>query len=131
MNIQSYIGIPFKEKGRDREGLDCWGLFRLIYKDALKIDLPSYVEEYATTEEREVIHHLISTGLADWSPIKTPQLYDGILFRIFGTETHIGMMLDSQTMIHVHVGIDTCIEPVYSPRWKSRLVGFFRHRSQI
>ncbi len=36
-----YLGLPYHENGRDRSGLDDWGLYRLISAEQFNIALPS------------------------------------------------------------------------------------------
>jgi len=42
MDMIEYIGIPFLEDGNDRNGLDCWRLVVMVYKERLNIDLPDF-----------------------------------------------------------------------------------------
>lgn len=37
-----YVGLPFKRMGRTREGLDCWGLVRLVLLEKGNLELPAY-----------------------------------------------------------------------------------------
>ncbi len=56
----AYIGLPYRDHGRDRSGVDCWGLAVLVYRDVLGIELPSYAEGYVSTNERAEIADLIA-----------------------------------------------------------------------
>ena len=37
-----YLHIPYKHLGRDRNGIDCWGLPILYYKEILNIELKDW-----------------------------------------------------------------------------------------
>ena len=37
-----YVGLPFKEGGRDRQGLDCYGLLRLVINERFAGTVPEY-----------------------------------------------------------------------------------------
>lgn len=37
-----YVGIPYKPGGRDMNGLDCWGLVLLFFREQLAITLPDW-----------------------------------------------------------------------------------------
>lgn len=45
MWADGYVGLPFKKMGRDRSGLDCWGLVRLILDEQAGVLLPAYSED--------------------------------------------------------------------------------------
>jgi cell wall-associated NlpC family hydrolase len=42
--VNAWVGVPFKWDGRDRTGVDCWGLAWLWHRDVLGIALPDWVK---------------------------------------------------------------------------------------
>jgi len=133
MDTSKYIGIPFKPHGRDRDGLDCWGLLRLIYYEELGIDLPSYIANYSSTEDQHELSRLIREEMGPWFEIPmTKELpLDAVLLRLKGEPMHLGIVARGGFMIHVMKGINTCLERYWSPVWAKRIVGFFRHELQM
>lgn len=126
MLSNNYIGIPFKYKGRNEEGLDCWGLVRLIYKNEYDITLPSFSAEYKENEV-ERIEDLIAQYKEGWEAIDTPEEGSIVLFRILGAEAHIGVAVSSTHFIHAREGFDSAIEAFSASSWNRRIVGHFKY----
>lgn len=128
--VAEYIGIPFQPLGRDRSGLDCWGLFCLIYRERLGIELPSYLE-YTDINDGQHIGSLVRKYLPDsWHevPVGEERPGDGMVLRLQGEPMHVAIVVEPGRFIHIHRGVDTCLERYDRAAWKSRIVGFFRHR---
>ena len=126
--MRQYIGIPFKPHGRDLNGWDCYGLIYYIYGKDLGISLFSYVNDYATVNDKH-IPDLIKQEKARWHEVVKPQKYDVVLLGKRGR--HVGLMLNDSEFLHVLVGISTCVEGTKSAVWKNRIQGYCRHESRI
>lgn len=126
MNFEKYIGIPFLEKGRDVSGVDCWGLVRLIYKQEYNINLPSFVADYELSDDQR-IGELFAQYKEGWTTLTQPEPGCAVIFRMFGTESHIGVAVDNAHFIHVREGRDTVIESLESSKWAKRIVGFYKY----
>lgn len=129
MWTNDYIKIPFKECGRDRNGADCWGLARIIYKERLNIDLPNLLE-YNDTDDRSTIASLYGAESTKWISVPKGQEteYDIAVFRMLGFPTHIGIVYKTGRMIHCERGSGTYITDYNDSRqWFRRLVGFYRY----
>lgn len=125
-----YVGLPFADKGRTREGCDCWGLVRLVLHEQFGIDLPSYTDDYTSTADNAGIAGAIDSNMAGWRIVPPGEAREGdvALFRIGGLPLHVGVVIgDVRYMLHVCMGIDACTEQYRAPRWLSRLEGVYRH----
>jgi len=121
-----YVGIPYQEKGRARDGADCWGLVRLVYKDQYGIELPSFTEVYEA-KDKEQIAELFATQREGWEPTTEPKEGDVVAMRVFGEITHVGVIAAPGTFLHVRRGISAAIERLDTPMWKHRIEGFFKY----
>lgn len=121
-----YTGLPFAPKGRSREGLDCWGLVRLVYAEQFGIALPTLAYEAGDRASEAEASALEREG---WELTDLPRSGDVALFRILGEETHVGLITEPGFFLHVRSGQDAVVERLESAKWKHRLVGIYRYRA--
>lgn len=126
MDYNKYIGLPYKDNGRDEAGVDCWGLARLFYKQELNIDLPSYDDLYTTSYD-PAVSQAISAHKDNWELTTTAKPGDLCLFNIYGEPAHVGVYVGSRKFLHAREGRDSVIESLDSPQWSKRFQGFYKH----
>jgi len=121
-----YVGIPYKEKGRDLNGIDCWGLLRLVYSEEFNIELPSFVADYIENDTQS-IQELIAQYKEGWEPVDKPVPGCLVLFRVLGTESHVGIAVSTTHFLHARQGQDSAVESFDSRAWANRIVGYYKY----
>lgn len=128
-----YIGLAFKEHGRNRDGLDCWGLVRLVLAEQFDFHVPSYASDYTRTSDSDAISRLISREALDWRSIAKGDecLGDVIVMRMRGQPMHVGLVAGDGQMLHVECGVNSALERYTGPRWASRIEAIYRYRTYL
>lgn len=126
MNLDRYIGLKFIPKGRTIEGIDCWGLVRLFYKDEFGVELPSYSDEYESPTHRQSVSEAIKANLGNWTAVSSPNFGDVLVFRILGLPLHTGIYIGNGNFIHSYKNTNSCIERLKSVNWENRVLGIYR-----
>lgn len=121
-----YIGIPFLDKGRDINGIDCWGLVRLVYKQEYHIDLPNFSSNYEA-DDSEQMKDLLAQYKEGWEKIDAPTEGCIVLFNILGVESHMGIAISSTHFLHARDRRDSAIESFESVAWRNRITGFYKY----
>lgn len=125
MDIRRYIGIPFKDGGRGFDGLDCWGLVRLVWHEERGILMPDMGDEYSSAFERGDVCDLFGKYTSqDWNVDVTdqPRRELDVLVFSFGTlELHAGLWVAPGEMLHVMKGMETAVERYDIAKWSKRL----------
>lgn len=126
--IASYIGIPFKFRGRTKEGADCWGLARLVLAEVYGKSLPSFdlTEEYSPAVFAQLID--VELALLALPEIKEPEEGCIVLMRCGPHKCHIGLYIGDGLVLHSDVlGRDLSkLDRISSPRIAARIEGFYR-----
>lgn len=127
---EKYTHIPFKDKGRDASGVDCWGLVGLIYQQELGIVLPDYLECYETSNDRDILSETIRNERCGWQSPHFSQEFDVIILRMRGVPMHVGVVtVPGKKMIHCARGMNTCHEDYTGMRWRHSVEGFARWKN--
>lgn len=129
-----YIGLPFRDGGRARDGLDCWGLVCLVYAEQLGVTLNPLSGRYGSTRESEEIAALAAdqSTAGPWRPVAPgdDRPFDVLLFRAYCLPTHVGLICGPRLMLHATSGRLSGVEFFADGRWLPRLIGAWRHESQ-
>ena len=128
-----YMGLPYRDKGRTREGFDCWGLVRQVLLDVAGLELPDYSGAYASAQDGASVAAAVAAGLRDgWQQVPDPRPLDLLILRVAGRPWHCAIMVNATMFLHVPppredgLAIDSCVERLDSPVWSSRIVGLYR-----
>ena len=124
---ERYLGIPYKVKGRDETGVDCWGLIYLIYIEMFGVELPLYTERYVDLRDPQGIHNIAekveeeSITFGCTRVLRGQELFgDVILLPLEGMYTHVAMCIEGNLMIHALEGTEVTIEDYTTGKWLSR-----------
>lgn len=126
-NTSKYITIPYKNKGRDFDGCDCWGLVCLIYLHEFNIKLPLLSEEYSEASEGKQISESIkkNKSLIENKMKDAPEYGDLVIFNIKGIPCHVGVYIGKNRILHILKGTNSVIEQLNSFRLKGRVEGYY------
>lgn len=126
--MNDYIGIPFVDGGRDRDGLDCWGLVKLIFKDKHGIELPDFD---ISAKDPRAINGAMEDGKADWMYIPRPELIGGEVLAMSLSQkhmnfiTHVGYHIGYGKFLHIMDKSKSIISSMTDPMWSSRIRGAY------
>lgn len=134
MSLADFVGLPFRDHGRDRSGADCWGGVRLVLAELRGLLLPDYGSGYRATGDREGVSVAIHDGLLrDFVRVERPQPFDLVIFNLAKKPGHVGLVVDRGRFLHWplpdHKGNDgtSRIEHFTDRKWRNRVEGFYRH----
>ena len=133
--VHDYMGIPFKARGRDIHGCDCWGLVRLVLWDKRGVILPDY-DSYDIPTSPQAAHQL-TTAAKDgtWQEVSKPRALDvavmtsvvrGMDGALQRTPVHVGVMVSANHVLHLEDGVGVLCQPIKDPAIVRRVHRFMR-----
>ncbi len=124
---RSYIGIPFKSGGRDRSGVDCYGLVRLVYLEQAGAQLPSLDDLYkdalkaAETEPLFVANVPLLLGERH----ENPKFLDVAVILERGHPTHLGVYVGGGFILHATRRLGVILQRKTDPDLSRRIEGYY------
>ncbi|WP_196600025.1 C40 family peptidase [Pectinatus frisingensis] len=121
MQYDDLIGIPFKDGGRDKTGLDCWGLAKEIYKRR-GIELPEFNISAMATDR---ITNALTENKPLWRKLNKPEPSALVVIKLVcgGWADHVGVCIDNNKFIHAYCRTGVVIDRL--SKWQSHIAGFY------
>jgi cell wall-associated NlpC family hydrolase len=126
------VGVPWLPKGEDPAvGWNCWGCVRYGRRQIFGLESPSWAQDYTSADvaSRERVEELIAARMGGW---EETEIRPGavLLFRTFGRDCHVGLVLTRSDFIHTFGGTETTILRLNDPHWARRIRGAYDTRRQ-
>jgi cell wall-associated NlpC family hydrolase len=126
-----YIGIPFRDHGRDFTGCDCYGLVRLALLNEFGVALPLLIDEYEDPNN----HDQVGAAVSLWRPLLTgdrlgaPEAAAIAVILVSGHPAHVGLCIDDRMILHSRGHrTGSLLHRIDDPFFKGRIEGYYRVR---
>ena len=120
-----FTKIPYVDKGRTCDGLDCYGLYKLVNREQFGRLVPDYV--YDSSMDADAVAQVMDRYLdVDFRKVETPAPGDLITLKILGRPWHCGVWVAPGLMLHAIDHALSGIDRLDSVRWARRITGFHR-----
>lgn len=126
----AFVGIPFREGGRDREALDCWGLVRLVFAERFAVLLPDYADITSQDTRRVARAMAGACDAGPWRSVTEPQAGDVLMMTAAPgarLPLHVGVMTDAAHVLHTFPGQNSCVLPIRHHMIAPLVLGWQRH----
>lgn len=120
-----YVGIPYKNRGASVDGVDCYGLVRLIFQREYGVALPDL--RYASADSFLEAEGAVMQARPDWHKVQYPVPGSILLLRFWGEPVHVAVVLDHEFMLHCLRGHHSAIERFNGPKWQHRIEGAYTY----
>jgi cell wall-associated NlpC family hydrolase len=128
--IDPYVGIPFEDRGESFDGSDCYGILRLIYKNELQIEIPSFLGSCYST--KMIFSDYLKQISECWELVGEPQPFDVVAMAHDPQHPrvvqHFGLYLGNNKMLHTLENIGSHI--VDFNEMKYYVKGVYRWRTR-
>jgi len=128
---EEYVGLPFKSSGRDRDGIDCYGLLALVMLEQFGIEVPIFRGlGLKNIDQQETIGDLWTERVEeDWAEVESGKELPGdavnlVVYRL----PHCGVVVGSGNMLHIREGAGAVIESYTRGSLCRRVQNCYRHR---
>jgi hypothetical protein len=133
--VEDYIGIPFSDRGRSKEGCDCYGLVRMVLYDMTSLYLENHI---ISQHNHDAVDFAINSEKAtgEWREItqNNEKAFDvaQIIIPIAGSKTifrplHIALVVANGWLLHTEEETASHLVNRLSPVWR-RIHAFWRHQ---
>ncbi len=112
--LPNYIGLPYKHLGNTRDGIDCFNLITLVYKEVLQEEIPYSTQDsgcdvsldwYARTETANILFDRAKPKWG-WEIVEKVKPFDVVLMSIGATNgpNHCALYLNNNRILQVTDG---------------------------
>jgi cell wall-associated NlpC family hydrolase len=120
--VADLVGIPYKIRGRDKNGMDCLGLAIEVLRRG-GITLKDVFYEDTETETNKRIMESMEASIPN-TKLEGPEKNCIIEFIVFGQPSHIGVYLGDGEFIHASRQFGVVVDKLH--RWQSKVKGYYR-----
>lgn len=103
---RGWKGVPYRNGGQSKTGIDCSAFVQLTYRDKFGVRLPRTTEQQARTGNQ-----IVSGGL---------RAGDLLLFKTGWGDRHIGMYLGKRSFLHVSEKKGVTVSALTDAYWENR-----------